>query len=306
MEDNYQLAKWLNGELTPEELAAFESQPDYHLYKKIRDYSAELTTADFDTRPMLAKILAAKKAPSPDKHPKTLTLSGSWWTRIAAVLVLGLGMYFAYNAFSLRREVAQNGQQASFLLPDNSQVTLNSGSEASYKKWNWGSHRNLDLTGEAYFSVAKGKKFRVITPLGTVTVLGTQFNVRARNNRFDVTCYEGRVAVSYKNRQMTIGQGQTIAFADGKKMIDQKTNLLKPAWTAGQMVFEKAQLTDVLEEIERRHNIRILLKNLNSTQLFSGSIPDNNIEIALQAVAATYHLKVSRVSDGGYALEPTK
>lgn len=300
MEENYKLAKWLNGELTPEELASFESEPDYHLYKKIRDYSSELTLSDFNEQPLLTKILAEKK------EPKTVKLPLRWLGRIAAVMVVGLGMYLALTTFSAQTKTAENGKQVSFSLPDNSAVVLNSGSEIRYKKWNWESNRNLTLSGEAYFKVAKGQQFQVTTALGNVRVLGTQFNVRARNNRLDVTCFEGRVQVDYKQQQLIIEKGQTVAFTAGQKIIDTKTELQKPYWTMDQIAFDQATLTDVLDEIERQYNIVIAIETRNSTQLFSGKLPGNDVDIALEAIATTFHLRVIKRSATHYALEPTK
>ncbi len=301
MEENYPLAKWLNDELTEAELEAFRQEPDYGLYQKIREFSSELTTSGYDEQQLLDQILSTKKA-----QPKTISMYSAWWMKVAAILVLALGMYFAFIAFSAETQTAVNGQQTAFLLPDNSEVLLNSGSEITYKNWNWDSNRNLQLTGEAYFRVAKGKKFQVITGLGKVTVLGTQFNVKARNNRFDVSCFEGRVKVNYQNQQVIITKGQTVAFADHQKIISQTISDTKPQWTLRQMAFEKAGLSDVFDEIERVYDITIDSGNLQSVQLFSGKLPSDNIDIALQVIASTYHLKINKTAAKHYALEPLK
>ena len=301
MEENYKLAKWLNDELTAEELVEFQAEADYHLYEKIKRYSSELTTSDFDEQQTLTKILSAKKG-----KPKTVSLQSNWFVRIAAVLVIGFGLYFANQTFYARIEIAENGKQTAFSLPDNSKVILNSGSEIQYKKWNWDNNRKLNLTGEAYFKVAKGKKFEVITDLGNVTVLGTQFNVKVRNNRFDVTCYEGRVKVNYQQQEVIITKGQTIGFENSTQIIAQNTVATKPIWTMHKMAFEKEKLADVFAEIERAYNIKIEAKNVQSEQLFSGKIPSDNIEIALQILATTYHLKINKISETSYVLEVTK
>ena len=61
MEENYKLAKWLNNEMTDMELQEFQSEPDYHLYEKIKKYSSELETPSFDSQIMLNNVLSAKK-----------------------------------------------------------------------------------------------------------------------------------------------------------------------------------------------------------------------------------------------------
>lgn len=299
MEENYKLAKWLNDEMSEEELIEFQSESDYHLYQKIKLYSSELATSDFDEEDTLSKILVSDK-------PKTIPLYSNWLVRIAAVLVIGFGLYFANQTFSAQVQIAENGKQTSFFLPDNSEVVLNSGSEIQYKKWNWDSNRNLNLTGEAYFKVAKGKKFEVTTSLGNVTVLGTQFNVKVRNTRFDVTCFEGRVKVKYQNQEAIITKGKTISFENNEKIIAQNVAITKPHWTVHQMAFEKEKLTEVFAEIQREYNIQIEAKNIESEQLFSGKIPANNIDVALQIIATTYHLKITKINQTSYVLEVTK
>lgn len=300
MEENYKLAKWLNDEMSEEELIEFQSEADFHLYQKIKKFSAELSTADFKEDEVLSKVLATKKA-----QPKVIAMQPNWFLRIAAILVIGFGLYFGYNNFSTTTELADNAKQTTFSLPDNSEVVLNSGSEIAYKKWNWDSNRNLELKGEAYFKVAKGKKFQVNTELGTVSVLGTQFNVKARNNRFDVTCFEGRVKVNYKNQEVIITKGQTVAFENDEQIIAQNTSDTKPLWTSNEIGFEKEKIVNVLKEIERTYAVTIDAKNVMSEQLFTGKLPANNSEVALQIIASTYHLKITKTSPTSYSLEET-
>lgn len=301
MEENYQLAKWLNDEMTEAELKEFQSQPDYHLYEKIKQYSSELQTNSFNEEAMLSTILASKK-----ETPKVVPLYRNWMFRIAAVLVLGLGLLFTYQTVSSTTQLAENGKETTFLLPDNSEVVLNSGSEIEYKKWNWDDNRNLQLQGEAYFKVAKGKKFQVNTDLGKVSVLGTQFNVKARNNRFDVTCYEGRVKVNYNSEEVILTQGQTVSFENNKKIIHHNVDLEKPLWIENQMDFEQEKINTIIEEIERQYNCSIELKNGSSEQLFTGKLPADNIDVALQIIASSYHLKINKINSTSYSMEETK
>jgi transmembrane sensor len=300
MEENYKLAKWLNDEMSEEELMDFQSEADYHLYQKIKLHSSELATADFKEDEVLTKILATKKP-----QPKVIAMQPNWFLRIAAVLVIGFGLYFGYNNFSTTTELADNAKQTTFSLPDNSEVVLNSGSEVAYKKWNWDSNRNLELKGEAYFKVAKGKKFQVETDLGTVSVLGTQFNVKARNNRFDITCFEGRVKVNYKNKEVIVTGGQTVAFENDVQILAQNTSDTKPLWTSKEIGFEKEKIANIISELERTYAITIDAKNVLTEQLFTGKLPANNCDVALQIIASTYHLKITKTTPTSYSLEET-
>lgn len=297
MEENYKLAKWLSGEMTEDELAAFQAEPDFAIYDKIKKYSAELETPTFDEQLVLAKIIA-----SPKKEIKTISLTQHWVFRVAAVLVIGLGLFFGVRNFATNSQIAENGTQNTFLLPDNSEVVLNSGSEIEYKKWNWDNNRTLNLEGEAYFKVAKGQKFEVNTPLGKVTVLGTQFNVKQRENRFDVTCYEGKVKVNYKDQELIITKGMSIAFKNGKAIAIPESTIQSPEWLHNEMVFYQEDLKSIVSEFERHFNVTLELKSNDNSQLFSGTIPAENIDIALEILSTTYHLKPIEVSKNKFIL----
>lgn len=301
MDEKYKLAKWLNNEMTDEELKEFKSDPDYSLYEKIKKYSSQLETPEFDSQKVLTNVIATKKA-----TPKVIPLKSNWWMQIAAVLVIGLGLFFTIKNYATATEIAEYGEQTTFSLPDSSRVVLNSGSEIEYKNWNWKNNRNLNLKGEAYFKVAKGKKFEVNTNLGKVSVLGTQFNVKSRSSRFDVTCYEGRVKINYKNQEVIITKGQMVSFENNLKIIHQAITETKPIWTSKEINFLKENLSNIVEEIERQYNITIDGNFANSDQLFTGKVPSNNIDIALELIASSYHLKFKKTTNTTYTLEETK
>ena len=298
MEENYELAKWLAGEMSEAELQAFQKTPAYETYHKIAQYSSQLEAPAFAADKIYQKVIA-----QPKKSVKVVSLHQTWWFKVAAVLVLFLGLTFFYKTNIAITETASNGAQTSFTLPDNSSIVLNSGSEIEYNKWSWDKNRQLQLSGEAYFKVAKGKKFEVNTHLGTVTVLGTQFNVKARKNRFDVTCYEGRVKVNYQNQEIVITKGKRVSFENGKLIAIPDTMVLQPEWTSGELAFVNENLTSIIAELERQFDCSIDYKGTATSQLFTGTLPAKNLNDALQILVATYHLKSKRESDHKITLE---
>ena len=301
MEENYKLAKWLDGEMTDAELKEFQADADFALYEKIKIYSSQLKTPHFEESKILNSVLQSKK-----QTPKVVALKPNWFIRIAAVLVIVFGLTLAYTTFSTSTELAENGKQTTFLLPDNSQITLNSGSQIDYKKWNWDTNRNLELNGEAYFKVAKGKKFEVKTNLGKVSVLGTQFTVKARKARFDIICFEGKVKVNLNTQEIILTQGQMVSFEGNEKIISKTITDNKPLWLSKELVFEKENLQSVLEEIQRQYNLTIDASTIKSEQLFTGKIPNNNIDVALKTITSIYHLNYSKSTHSNYVIEEIK
>ena len=290
MKENRLLAKWLNNDLSEDELAKFEASPDFKKYQKIKNYTAHLEVDDLDEKVMLSNILSQKKA-----TPKVIPLYKKWMFRAAAIFVLVLGITFVMKSFLPETHTANFGEKTTFSLPDNSEVVLNSGSEIHYKKWNWDNNRHLELKGEAYFRVAKGRRFEVQTNLGKVAVLGTQFNVKARKNRFDVVCYEGRVKVNYANTQILLTHGQSVSFENGKQF-SAVVNLSKPEWMDNQIAFYSENIKSLLDEVQRQYNITIELNAKDTTSLFTGKLPTQDLDIALQIISTTCHLKAKKVS----------
>jgi ferric-dicitrate binding protein FerR (iron transport regulator) len=286
MKDDKMLAKWLNNELDEKELKAFMATPEYATYNKIKEYSAQLTVPEADMDALYARIEANKNRPV-----KVRTLS-PWISRIAAMLILMLGVtYFVYTS-KVTTQLAENGKRTEFLLPDNSSVTLNAGSEVDYKAWNWKNNRKLQLDGEAYFKVAKGQTFDVVTTMGKVTVVGTQFNVKARDNRFDVTCYEGKVKVTSNGTAILLTPGMSVAFEDGKQLNIPSDENTQPGWLTYEVNYQQEKLGRIINEMERQYNIDIELTDKQmETADHVGGIPMNNLNDALEIIESAHHLK---------------
>lgn len=297
MKKNYELAKWLAGEMTEKELQSFQNTPEYATYAKIAEYSSQLKAPDFDADLLYQNTIKNKKS-----TPKVISFYQSKWFRIAAIFVALLSLSFFFKTTITSTEIAENGQKTTFALPDNSQIVLNSGSQIEYKKWNWDNNRKLDLEGEAYFKVAHGKKFQVNTNLGTVTVLGTQFNVKARKNRFDVTCFEGRVKVNYDNKEVIITKGTSVTF-DNEYFDRKHITAQKPEWTSNEIVFKKEKLQNIIDELERQYNCEIALIGSENEQLFTGTLPSNDIKTALKIINPVFHLKISKFDNSNIVLE---
>ena len=297
MEDNYFLAKWLNDEMTETERAEFMASADFEQFEKIKKYTAHLKVADFDEAKVLEKVLNHKKA-----TPKVIPMFGNRMLKYAAILVIALSAFFLTQNLVSETQYAENGKKTTFSLPDASEVVLNSGSEIKYKKWNWNSNRNLELKGEAFFKVAKGKRFEVTTDLGKVAVLGTQFGVKARESRFDVTCFEGRVKVNYKAKEIILTKGQSVSFENGIQT-DLHLENLQPEWLNNEIAFNKAKLNAIVAEIQRQYNVTITVKSNYSDELFTGKLPTNNLDIALQIIAETYHLVPKKITSNQIIFE---
>ncbi|WP_431135268.1 FecR family protein [Psychroserpens mesophilus] len=285
--------KWLNDALTPAEKEIFEQGEDFQLHRAIVDGAQHFKASNFSSPNDFEDLKSSHQA-------KKLALKQLYWfkplLKIASVVVITLGIYFMFfntNQVAIETFVSQ---QTSIELPDHSKVTLNASSEITYSKSDWKNHRQLHLNGEAYFKVAKGETFEVFTSLGSVTVVGTAFNVLQRKDYFEVQCFEGVVKVTSGTVSKTLMAGDTFRLLNNEFSQD-KLTVLQPEWTQNQSQFKSIPFKIVMAELQRQYDIKIVVQNVNEDRLFTGGFEHNNIENALlsitQPMGLNYKTKAS-------------
>lgn len=292
------IKKWLNYELTQEELKLFKGLEEYDTLIKIHEGAQYFKAPAFDSAKGFESLndqLKEKRA----QRSKKLQLGQ--WLRIAAVLVIG---FLAFNLIDFSGVTTVEtfaSQKSTVTLPDNSEIRLNAQSSVSYHSKKWNEKRHVNLNGEAYFKVAKGATFDVETTDGVVTVVGTEFNVKQRQNYFEVKCFEGKVMVAHKNQQFELTMGKTIRVENGL-ISSEITNLLAPTWINSVSSFKSVSLAEVIAELERQFDVTVSFNEAakNKRQaLFTGSFSHSDLGDALSAITMpfglTYTMKASKI-----------
>ena len=286
MQDNY-LAKWLNNELTETELAEFKTSEAYASYQRILEVSEQLEAPDFEED---EAFLALKNKRALNEKKVVQLHPFKKFLRVAAAAAVIIGSYYYLNSLdeNYRTRYAENKE---IVLPDNSRVILNADSELSFSEGKWSEKRNVELNGEAFFKVAKGKRFTVATAAGTVAVLGTQFNVEHRKGFFEVTCYEGLVSVSFNGKEIKLPAGNSFIAIDGKSVDPQTPEDLQPSWLNDESSFKSVPLIYVLDEFERQHDIKVETQNIDTDQLFTGTFSNTDTDLALKSISTPSQIK---------------
>lgn len=213
--------------------------------------------------------------------------------RVAAIVLLllttSISTYYIYNDLTSTGNTAlckmevPLGSQSKVALPDGSIVCLNSGSVLEYAPdFGKGSKREVRLSGEGYFQVAKNpsKPFIVHSNDIHVKVLGTVFNMRAyqSDHVVEISLIEGKVNVfsQYEHRgNMILHPNERVTYdRKSKKMWMDEVDAQRFAqWTTGRLNFVNASLTDILKDVERKYNVRIVVDSKHmGKEIFSGSI----------------------------------
>lgn len=185
-------------------------------------------------------------------HSRMRTL---WWSAASVAAAVVLAWLFLLPNNRVIREATEIAATKTVQLPDGSVAILNASSELTYAA-DWSDERNLELKGEAFFQVKKGSAFTVKTPNGSVTVLGTSFNVFSRDNALNVACNTGRVRVESGAERVELTPGQC-AKREGAHLILSDFDNQAKTWREGLFYFENARLKDIVAEMERQFGIQI-------------------------------------------------
>lgn len=282
LHNNTYFADWIEGKISDTELKTLVSDETYHSFLKLKKSFDVLAALEAPMDETLAKIKAKNSFKSKKQNVIPLYIKRA--VAVAASLLVLFGVFTYFNPENNTVQYASNfGEQKTITLLDGSEVILNAKSSLSYNKKSWKNKRELTLDGEAYFKVTKGSTFTVNTNNGSVTVLGTQFNVASQKDFFNVKCFEGRVQVTAKNYIDILTPGKGVQIVNDKATkID--TTAKNPAWIAGMISFDKAPLAVVLTKMEKQFGITFNDKKLDETLRFTGSIDTKNLNIALAAV----------------------
>lgn len=288
MKKENEILKWFNNELSSKEIEDLKQSEDFRTLEKIGHYASHLETPKVD--PYAA--LEAFEARNPSKKKtKIRNLNFKVLYRVAAVLLILLTTAYFLFFNTITSFETQIAQTKAVSLPDHSQVILNAASKLSYNPKKWADKRDLTLEGEAFFKVKKGQTFSVHTNSGVVKVLGTQFNVKERKNYFEVKCYQGLVSVTYGPTHVKLPPGKTFRVLNGKIETVEDFSAQNPSWLQQESSFDKIPLDQVIAELERQYDIKIQVRGVDTSKLFTGSFTHTNEQIALQAV--TIPLKLS-------------
>ncbi|GAB5401202.1 MAG: FecR family protein [Aureisphaera sp.] len=278
------IIKWLDNNLSEEELRAFKKLDASSAFMKIDEAAQSYSAPSFNEEDLFNRI----------QEEKNSIEKGTHWFRyvggIAAAIVVCLGLYFAIfdTANNGGHYLAENGQRIEFTLPDNSEVILNAGSSISLDEDDWDS-RELKLDGEAYFKVVKGSTFSVVTDHGIVSVVGTEFTVNSRDGYFEVTCYEGIVEVNDNANTVRLTAGKNYRVYNGK-VFDGSVTQIEPSWVHAKTIFKSVPFSEAVSELERQYNIDISFDPSLQNTLYTGSFTHENLETALEAITIPLNL----------------
>ena len=211
--------------------------------------------------------------------------------------------YKAGNTTALNRMSTPKGRQFQMLLPDGSKVWLNAESSIKYPTTFIGKQRLVELTGEAYFEIAKNPKMPFIIKLNAtneIEVLGTSLNINAYDNEPSVktTLLNGAVRVNANGQTKSLEPGQQATVIPGKDIaIVSNADLSQVmAWKNGLFNFNGYSIKAVLRELARWYDLEVVYEAEPETGEVVGEIQRNLTLSQVIKVLQRMHVKY-RIED---------
>jgi ferric-dicitrate binding protein FerR (iron transport regulator) len=193
------------------------------------------------------------------------------------------------------------GGQYQVRLLDGSSVWLDAASSITFPSTFTGNKRQVQLTGEAYFEVAKNraKPFLVnVEDKQQIEVLGTHFNVQAYPDDRDIktTLLEGSVKLLYKNRQAILKPGQTAVNDPDQSLLIKPADIYEVmAWKNNMFVFNNENIKSIMKRISRWYDVDVVFEgNLEKVNFFGNYSRLKSLENLLKDIELTekVHFKI--------------
>ena len=274
--------------------------------KKMMEFFPEIDLKYSVSKDEVWEKISRQISESQPGNRKVIKLNPLYKIAVAASLFLLLGVTGFLRYYS-KTVYSPAGQHLTLCLPDSSIINLNAQSTIKYHPYWFSFSRKVTLEGEAFFKVISGNQFKVISRRGETTVIGTSFNIYSRNNDYNVTCFTGKVRVvsAEKNEKVLLNPSeQAFINKDGFLRIAQNLNYKTvKSWMDNMFVFTGSSVINVIEEIERQYNIKIIFKadpNLTYTGNFSKSLSEKEV---LDLVCTSLGLKFEARSGAEYLVD---
>jgi hypothetical protein len=185
-----------------------------------------------------------------------------------------------YNTITTAR-----GNQYQVILADGSKVWLNAASSIHFPSYFTGNERKVEITGEAYFEVAKdaAKPFRVefnnqSGEKGEIEVLGTHFNVNAYPEEEDIqtTLLEGSVKIKRGRNVLMLAPGQQAKVTSDDITLKNDVVLSQVvAWKDGFFVFNNSDIKMIMRQVARWYDVEVDFEGRIPLEGFTGKVSRN-------------------------------
>lgn len=315
------IAKQLQGSATPQEAEELQrwlkldaaSQQEYDDMAVIWQKSGPVLgnpsfNADIAWLKLDDQIAQLNPKPRLQYHTIISFLFSTTGRMAAALLVLALlaiGGYW-WNQKAQWQTFTATDKNETLTLPDQSVVLVRKGSTIKYQKVFNKKERQVQLNGEAFFTVQHNadQPFLVTTENAEVKVLGTSFLVNSTTGPDQVVVVTGKVHVTDKHatsNQVLLTKGQRAVLDQQHFYTSPVTDSNFIAWETHRLLFNNDPLPKVLQDIAHYYDIEIdlapALKATAESVLVSVQFNHQPVEQALEEITLITGLQMKKEKD---------
>ncbi len=277
------------------------------------EYNADLDNAIRNYYTFLSELNESSGAHIPFEERVDIHQTAKWssWIRrwsIAAglVLLLGITAFLGRDFWLFKTYSTEIGERKDFTLPDGSAVSLSTNSLLRVPRWGFGSEsRDVYLLGGAFFKVKhtpNNKKFVVKTSKRfEVEVLGTEFNVVARQTGSRVILKKGKVQLNLQTgdnaNKVALKPGDVFTL-DSKNKTSLKTTTLpeiREAWQGHLYIFDKTSLSEIMDQLKEDHGVMAKFTDPElEVQTISGKFTAESIDELFELIQGILGIEIIR------------
>lgn len=200
-----------------------------------------------------------------------------------------------YNVLEVPR-----GGEYTVTLSDGTVVYLNSGSELRYPVAFGAERRDVFLSGEGYFEVAKDaeRPFFVNADKLKIRVYGTSFNVNTYNiANVETVLVEGKIGIQGNNAEYTVKPGQLALYNREKGTMEIRDVDVRPyvAWKEHEFMFDNESLEEIMNTLSLWYDEDVFFQTASLKQLhFTGHLGRyEEVSHILDAISGVTQVKFS-------------
>lgn len=224
-----------------------------------------------------------------------------WFGIAAAVVALIVAVIWIFPSKDDSPLIVQTTDKIqSLTLSDGSQITLNQESSFRFEATEEG-QRQVELTGDAYFEVARDEKrpFVIQAQEVEIEVLGTAFYVDAREGQSDiqVVVASGSVAVRAGGEEQVLRANEKATFQkDNAQLLKQANEDINfRALKTDTLIFEDAPMEEVVYVLNRRYRAKIRIENTSFTQCkLTGTYRNMSLNDILEVLQVTFEIEAKK------------
>ena len=245
--------------------------------------------------------------------------------KYAATIICALGLgYFVFNEqklvlapnneIEIIEKITSKGQKSNIILRDGSKIILNSDTRLTYNKDFGITNRNVKLTGEAYFEVAKNidLPFNVVANNTTTTAIGTAFNITAFKGESStaISLESGKVKVLSRGKldntdsEVVLEPGQEYLVGENNegaiiRSFDANQAL---SWKDNMLYFDNTRIQELILTLERWYNVKVIVLNpevmtdIRGTGQFKNESLQNVLRVLSYSLKFDYQMKDDKVT----------